>query len=174
MVILTHEGPGFRSKLMAKRDALARAKQLGEDPQFTGVRTLEHARSRKPERFFVVCQPVDEQTRSTLLEQLQQDRITRAEEEGPYLLWAQAEPPTWYCLSLSDELYSLTPEERHCTCRDAGVCRDNDLVCKHVIAFERGLGVFYSPEQWQRLRLLVEKIGQPQAERQPVALPVAA
>ena len=55
-----------------------------------------------------------------------------------------------------------------------GVCRDNGLLCKHLVAFQRGLGQYLAAEQWPRLQLLAQKITEPAAERQPVAVPVAA
>lgn len=176
MLILTHEGPGYRSKLMGKKAALSRADQLREDPQYTGVKTLVSTRSQHASnRFFVVCLPADDEVRAGLLRHFQQERILRAEEEGPQYLWvAHPEQPVWQLLSLSGEVYLVSTEQQLCSCRNAGVCRDNGLVCKHLVALQRGYGLFISREQWGRLQLLAEKLGQPAAERQPVALPVAA
>jgi len=68
----------------------------------------------------------------------------------------------------------VAPEQALCSCRDMGVCRDNGLLCKHLVAFQRGLGQYLAAEQWPRLQLLAAKITEPAAERQPVAVPVAA
>jgi hypothetical protein len=175
MLILTHEGPGFRSKLMDRDAAIRRARELREDPRYAAVKALESMRSRHPSsRFFVVCVTADEEQRAALLAQFQRERIERAEAEGPQYLWARhPEQPAWYLLALSGDLYLVGAEEPHsCTCRDAGVCRDNGLVCKHVIALQREYGLFLPAEHGQRLRLLAEKLGEP--ERKPVAVPLAA
>jgi hypothetical protein len=176
MLILTHQGPGFRSKLMGREAALARAAQLREDPQYQAVTTLESNRSQHPtNRFFVVCLPASEEKRQALLEQFQQERIERAEKEGPRYLWvADPDQPVWHLLSLGDEPYVVDQAGAVCSCRDAGVCRDNGLLCKHLAALQLGLGLFVPAEQFQRLQFLAAKLQQPAPERQPVAVPVAA
>ena len=176
MLILTHQGPGFRSKLMDREAALARAAQLREDPQYEAVTTLESTRSQHPaDRFFVVCLPASEEKRAALLDQFQQERIARAEQEGPQYLWvADGDQPVWHLLTLSGEPYVVTQEEPRCSCRDFGVCRDNGLLCKHLAALSLGLGLFLQPDQFQRLQLLAQKLEEPAAPRHPVALPVAA
>jgi hypothetical protein len=40
MLMLTHEGPGYRSRLIARETALAKAAELLENPEYTGVTTL--------------------------------------------------------------------------------------------------------------------------------------
>ncbi len=175
MVVLTHEGPGYRSKLMPEEPARAFADRLREDPQYTGVTVLESTRARSANRYFVVCLPACDQKREALLQQLQQERVLRALEEGPGYVWlADPDQPVWHVLSLSGEVYTVAAEPSSCTCRDAGVCQDTGLSCKHVAALHQGLGVFVTPAQFERLQQLAGKIGQPVAERRPVAVPVAA
>jgi hypothetical protein len=175
MVILTHEGPGYRSKLMSEAEARAFAERLRGDTQYTGVHVLESTRARSANRCFVVCQPACPEKRAALLQQLQQDRLLRALEEGPGYVWlADPAQPVWHVLSLSGECYAVSTEPASCTCRDAGVCADTGLFCKHVAALQQGLGVFVTPAQFQRLQQLAASLGQPAAEREPVALPVAA
>ena len=56
MLILTHDGPGFRSRLQERTDALVQAEQLQQDLRYARVVTLESTRAAHPERrFFVVC-----------------------------------------------------------------------------------------------------------------------
>jgi len=62
MLILTHDGPGFRSRLQERADALAQAEQLQRGPRYSRVVTLESTRAAHPSRrFFVVCYPNSEE-----------------------------------------------------------------------------------------------------------------
>lgn len=176
MDILTHQGPGYRSKLVPKGQAADLARRLREDPHFTEVQLLESTRAQhKTRRFYVVCLPNCAEKREELLARHQEERIRKAETEGPHLLWlADPEVAVWHVLSLSGEVYQVDNAGTSCTCRDAGVCADNGLLCKHAVALQKGLGTFVTPELQQRLQLLEEKRQQPPAARPPVALPVAA
>ena len=178
MLILTHEGPGYRSRLISRGTALAKASELQGNPEFTGVKVLESTRARHPtSRFFIVALPVCPEHQVHLLGQLQHERNDRAEQEGPAYLWApDPDRPFWHLVSTTGQVYEVDNHGQTCTCRDFGVCRDNGLVCKHLVAFEKGFGTFLSPEHWGRLRLLAVELQSPrvQRERRPVALPVAA
>ena len=174
MHTLTHAGPGYRSKLVHKGEAADLARRLREDPHFTEVQLLESTRSTKRARYYVVCLPTCEDKRVELLGLHQEERIQKAQKEGPHLLWLGAPEGGWHVLSLSGEVYHVSDGGQSCTCRDGGVCADNGLLCKHAVALQYGLGVFITPELQARLRLLEEKRQQPPAPRQPVALPVAA
>jgi len=176
MLMLTHEGPGFRSRLLDREAALARAARLKADPRYCEVRAMESMRSRhEARRFFVVCLPVCEAARARLLEEFRRRRDAKAEKEGPEYLWApDTERGLWYLLALSGEVYEVDTHAQTCTCRDFGVAKDNGLVCKHLVAFERGYGKFLDPADWERLRLLAAKILAPRDPYSPVAVLVAA
>lgn len=176
MLVLTHQGPGFRSRLLFKEAALARAAALQADPRYCDVRAMESMRSRhEARRYFVVCHPVCEAARARMLEQFGEQRNQKAEKEGPRYVWApDTERGLWYLLALSGEVYEVDNHAQTCTCRDFGVAKDNGLVCKHLVAFERGYGKFLSPEDWESLRLLASKILAPRDPYSPVAVLVAA
>lgn len=177
MNILTHDGPGFRSRLMERAAAVAKAQELQSSPHYAVVKAMESARASHPQhRFFVVCIPACEQTRARLLAEFQEERIQRAEKEGPQYVWVpDAQRPVWHLASLSGEAYEVDNHGQTCTCRDFGVCRDNGLVCKHLVAFERGYGSFLTLANWAGLCLLMERTSSgSRPERAPVAVPIAA
>jgi hypothetical protein len=175
MLTLTHAGPAYRSPLISKGQAAELARNLREEPRYTGVQLLESTRSSKRARYYVVCLPTSEEMRQRMLAHHQQERIRKAEEEGPRMVWlADPVEAHWHVLSLSGELYQVSSDGDLCTCRDAGVCRDNGLLCKHSVALKLGLGTFFTPELAQRLQQLQDKLQQPPAPRLPVAVPVAA
>ncbi len=183
MRILTHQGPGYRSVLMGRSQALDLSRRLREDTHFTAVQTLESQRHRGSARYFVVCVPTLPEKRRELLEQFHQDRVTRAEEEGPRYLWVGGQPAQlWHVLTLSGSLYQVDTDQRTCSCRDFGVSADNGLLCKHLLSFDRGLGQFVTAQDFQRLQQhagqLTAPAGDPApcppAPRSPVAVPVAA
>lgn len=175
MHTLTHAGPGYRSPLTTKAQAADLARRLREDPHFTGVQLLESTRSSKRARFYVVCLPNSEEKRLELLAHHQDERYRKAEQEGPHLVWRADEGGQfWHVLSLSGEVYQVASGGQSCTCRDAGVCADNGLQCKHALALQLGLGVFVTPELLAKLEQLEQRRQQPPAPREPVALPVAA
>jgi len=180
MLILTHEGPGFRSSLMERAAAVARAQALQLDPRFAAVKAMRSTQSKhSANRFFVLCLPACEHKRAELLARLQSERSQRAEQEGARYVWVpDAQRPVWHLVSVSGSVYELDNHGQSCTCPDHRVCQDNGLRCKHLVAFERGYGSFLTPANWDGLRQLAERAAsrtQPtQPERQPVALPIAA
>lgn len=176
MLILTHAGPGYRSRLVAREAASAKAEEVRQSAEYTGVQVLESTRAKHPtDRFFVVCLPADDAIRAQLLAQFQQERRERAEAEGPEYVWApDPDAPFWHLLSCSGQVYEVDNHGQTCSCRDFGVCRDNGLICKHLVAFEHGWGTFLAPTVWHSLQRLASRKGQPPAERPPVAVPVAA
>mgnify|MGYP000515871853 CR=1 FL=1 len=180
MLILTHEGPGFRSPLMARDAAVSRAQSLQQDPQYAAVKALESTRAKHPaNRFFVLCLPACERQRAELLAQFQEERLRRAEQEGPQYVWVpDPQRPVWQLVTVAGSVYEVDNHGQSCTCPDFGVCQDNSLRCKHLIAFEQGLGSFLTLANWDGLRLLAERASSGSLpmppERQPVALPVAA
>ncbi len=175
MLMLLHEGPAYRSKLMDREAALARADQLRPDPRFSAVRVMESTRTDRADRFFVVCHPADPEEAARLLRQFQAERDARAELEGPEYLWVEdPDAGVYRLLTRSGEPYVVDLAGTVCSCRDGGVCRDTGLQCKHLVALGRGLGFFVPADRWRRLQLLHGKLQQSPAPRLPVRLPVAA
>jgi hypothetical protein len=174
MDTLTHQGPGYRSRLISKAEAAELARRLRQDPQFCEVRLLESTRSQKHHRFYVDCLPNSPEKREELLDRHQAERHKRAEQEGPHLVWlADPEQPLWHVLSLSGEVYQVGNKGEYCSCRDGGVCPDNGISCKHAVALQLGLGVFVTPELRAKLHQLEVRLSQPPAPRHPVAVPVS-
>jgi hypothetical protein len=165
---------------MARDAAVSRAKALQQDPQYAAVKALESSRAKHPaNRFFVLCLPACERQRAELLAQFQAERSQRADQEGPQYVWVpDPQRPVWSLVTVSGSVYEVDNHGQSCNCPDFGVCLDNGLRCKHLIAFERGYGSFLTLANWDGLRLLAERTSSgglsPQPERQPVALPVAA
>lgn len=176
MEILTHHGPGYRSELLDRPNADALFERVSANPHFVRVTLLESTRSQHPTaRYFVTCIPDNPEKRELLLQRHQQHRIQRAEREGPDFLWAaDGKRPVWHVLSRSGERYEVDSEGNTCSCRDGGVCADNGLVCKHLVAHHFGLGTFLTADQLQRAAQLAQLLQQQPAERKPVALTLAA
>lgn len=137
MLSLSHTGLHYRTKPMDPARANQFAKCLAAHPAFTAV---EVQSSRSPGKAVVAYQPKSEQRLQAMRDTVQNQREERAASEGAGYVWLR-EPGFHWCMSLSGEVYEVTPHS--CTCADHVYrCKDAGLACKHQVALGRRVGTF--------------------------------
>lgn len=72
----------------------------------------------------------------------QSQRLQKALEEGPDYIWVENEEGSGFdVMSLSGQVYTVAPSAGSCDCPDHRLrCRRIAIKCKHILAFELGLG----------------------------------
>lgn len=138
MQTLTREGAGYRTKCLTEEHAEQFASCLRANDQLTSVEVREEPRAKGDRRFYVTCQPGDEQQRLALLQGHEDQRRAKAESEGEQYLFVENPDGGrfFWCQSVSGEVYEVTLHD--CTCPDAEHrCRENGLRCKHSLALEK-------------------------------------
>ena len=133
---------GFRTRLMQREQAARFAKCLAANAQFQSALVCEQPAARGPVRWYVFYVPASPDRQRAILQSAARRREqTAVREAGGYHWVPDPDHDFHHCLSVSGEVYEVTPVT--CTCPD-WMMRGNKLSipCKHQIALRERRGTF--------------------------------